>query len=57
MVAAGAQMCIAFHRRLAYSRGTKDCVRRALEAGIPAYLIDSEATEHRQLRADDERLS
>jgi hypothetical protein len=35
MVAAGAEMCIAFHRLLAGSKGTKDCVRRALEAGIP----------------------
>jgi hypothetical protein len=41
MVAAGAEMCVAFHRFLAGSRGTKDCVRRANEAGIPTYLIDS----------------
>jgi hypothetical protein len=57
MVAAAAEMCFTFHRFLAGCSGTKDCVRRALEAGIPTYLIDSEATEQRQLRADDERLS
>jgi hypothetical protein len=42
MVAAGAGMCVAFHRFLRQSRGTKDCVRRAIEVGIPTYLIDSE---------------
>jgi hypothetical protein len=35
LVAAGAGMGVAFHRLLAKSRGTKDCVRRAIEAGIP----------------------
>jgi hypothetical protein len=53
MVAAGAEMCIAFHRRLAWSRRTKDCVRRAIAAGIPAYLIDSEQARPRRLRAGD----
>jgi hypothetical protein len=50
MVAAGAEMCIAFHRFLTESRGTKGCVRRAIEAGIPTYLIDSEMAEPRRLR-------
>jgi hypothetical protein len=43
MVAAGAGMCVAFHRFLARSRGTKDCVRRAIEAGFllrQATLVD-----------------
>jgi hypothetical protein len=57
MVAAGAEMCIAFHRFLTGSRATKDCVRRALDAGIPTYLIDSETAKPRRLRADDGRLS
>jgi hypothetical protein len=57
MVAAGAEMCLVFHRFLTGSRGTKDCVRRALEAGIPTYLIESEAAEQRRLRANDEQLS
>jgi hypothetical protein len=46
-------MCIALHRFLATSRGTKDRVRRALEAGIPTYLIDSEKAEPRRLWAGD----
>src|SRR4051812_2287146 len=41
LVAAGAAMCLAFHRAITASRGTRDCVRRALGAGIPTYLIDS----------------
>jgi hypothetical protein len=57
MVAAGADMCVAFHRFLTESRVTKDCVRRAIEAGIPTYLIDSDKAEPRRLRADDGRLS
>jgi hypothetical protein len=57
MVAAGADLCVAFHRFLAGSKGTKDCVRRAIVAGIPTYLIDSEQAEPRRLRADDGRLS
>jgi hypothetical protein len=57
MVKAGAEMCVAFHRFLAESRETKDCVRRAIEAGIPTYLIDSENAEPTRLRADDGRLN
>jgi hypothetical protein len=56
MVAAGAGMCVAFHRFLRQSRGTKDCVRRAIEAGIPTYLVDSEEARPRRLRAGDTRL-
>jgi len=56
MVAAGAGMCIAFHQFLRQSRGTKDCVRRALEAGIPTYLVDSKEAQPRRLRAGDARL-
>jgi hypothetical protein len=56
MVAAGAGMCVAFHRFLRQSRGTKDCVRRAIEAGIPTYLVDSEKARPRRLRAGDARL-
>jgi hypothetical protein len=56
MVAAGAGMCVALHRFLRQSRGTKDCVRRAIEAGIPTYLIDSKAARPRRLLADDAQL-
>jgi hypothetical protein len=40
MVESGADMCIAVHGSLATSNGTKDCVRRAFEAGVPTYLVD-----------------
>jgi hypothetical protein len=49
MVDAGADFVIAVHRSLARSRGTKDCVQRAMAAGIPVYLIDSEDGEPRRL--------
>jgi copper homeostasis protein CutC len=42
MVAAGADLCIALHRSIEASKGTKDCVRQALAAGIPVYLIEDE---------------
>jgi hypothetical protein len=56
MVAAGADLCIAFHRDLAQSRGTKDCARQAIAAGIPTYLVDSEQARPQRLREDDARL-
>lgn len=49
MVDAGAVLCIAVHRDLAGSKGTKDCCRRALAAGIPTYLVDGEKVEPRRL--------
>lgn len=56
IVATGAEMCLAFHRAIGASKGTKDCVRRAIGAGIPTYLVDSERAEPRRLRAGDARL-
>jgi hypothetical protein len=53
MCAAGADFCIAVHRSLAWSRGTRDCVKRCLEAGIPVYLIDSEEGEPRRVHESD----
>jgi hypothetical protein len=50
MLAAGADQRLTFHRLLARSRGTKDCVRRAIEPRIPTYLIDSEEAWPRRLR-------
>jgi hypothetical protein len=43
MVAAGAGMCVAFHRVLRQSRGTKDCVRRALALRLSAGETDLKA--------------
>src|SRR5262249_54521040 len=56
MIAAGADMCIAFHRFLARSKGTKDCARRAIAAGIPTYLIDSAEGRPSRIREGDKRL-
>jgi hypothetical protein len=51
MVAAGAAFCLAVHRSLAGSLGTQDCVRKALAAAIPVYLIDRVAAEPRRIRS------
>lgn len=40
MVDGGARFAIAVHRDLANSKGTMDCVRRCLAAGIPVYHVD-----------------
>jgi len=56
MIRLGAQMCLPFHWAISSSKGTKDCARRAIAAGIPTYLIDSERGEPRRLREGDARL-
>jgi hypothetical protein len=56
MVAAGADLCIAIHRDISASTGTKDCARQAIEAGIPTYVVESEKGRPERLRADDARL-
>ena len=50
MVAAGADFAIAVHRCLDRSRGTRDCVTRAIAAGISVYLIDSETAKPRRIQ-------
>jgi hypothetical protein len=57
MVGAGADLCIALHRSLATSKRTKDCVRQALAAGIPVYLIEDERAIPKRIHADDVRLA
>jgi hypothetical protein len=42
MVSAGADACLVFHRFLRNSKGSKDCARKALAAGIPVWLCDSD---------------
>jgi hypothetical protein len=49
MIAAGSDFVIAVHRNLAYSRGTRDLVQRALATGIPVYLIDRDDGEPRRI--------
>lgn len=55
MIDAGVDFVIAVHRNLAWSRGTRDLVKRSLKAGIPVYLIDSEDGEPRRIREIPER--
>jgi YspA, cpYpsA-related SLOG family len=56
MVQAGADLCIACHRSLASSKGTKDCIRQALAAEIPVYLIADDLAIPRRILAGDSRL-
>jgi hypothetical protein len=56
MVAKGAGLCIAVHRFLMNSKGTKDCVHQALAAGIPVWLNDSDDGEPKRLTPDDPRM-
>jgi hypothetical protein len=51
MVARGARFAVAVHPDLAGSMGTRDCVRRCLEAEIPVWLIDAAQAEPRRIRA------
>jgi hypothetical protein len=56
MIQSGVDLCIALHRTLETSKGTKDCVRQALAAGIPVYLIDGDDGMPERIEAGDERL-
>lgn len=51
MVAAGADFCLAVHKSLAWSKGTANCVKLALAAGIEVYLIASDDDPGRRIRA------
>jgi hypothetical protein len=57
MVNSGADLCIALRRTLETSKGTKDCVRQALAAGIAVWLIEDDRAVPRRVQADDERLA
>ena len=50
IVSAGASVCLDFHQAISASKGTKDCCRRAVKAGIPTFLIDSDRAEPKRLR-------
>jgi hypothetical protein len=56
MVQAGAGLCVAVHRSLASSKGTKDYIRQALAAGIAVFLIQDERAIPRRFQAGDSRL-
>jgi hypothetical protein len=53
MVDSGADLCIALHRTIAKSKGTKNCILHALNAGIPTYLIEDERGIPKRLQASD----
>jgi len=57
MIARGADLCIAPHRSITPSKRTKDCIRHALAAGIPTFLIEDERAIPRRIEAGDERLA
>jgi hypothetical protein len=57
LVGSGVQMCVAIHRFIMNSTVTKDCVRKALQANIATYLIDSPEAVPRRLRLRDRRLA
>lgn len=56
MVDAGADLCLAFHGNLKRSKGTNDCVRRAMDAGIPVWLVDSDDEGARPVRVTEDDL-
>ena len=56
MVRMGAGLCLAVHRNIRSSKGTRDCARQAIAAAIPTWLIDSDEANPVRLRADDDRL-
>jgi hypothetical protein len=57
MVQAGADLCIALHRSIETSRGTRDCIRQAIAAGISVWLIEDERGVPKRVQADDKQLA
>jgi hypothetical protein len=57
MIATKPDFAIAIHRDLARSKGTKDCVKQALAAGLRVYLFDHETGNGRRIKAEDPRLA
>jgi hypothetical protein len=56
MVQSGIDLCVAFHRSIQTSKGTKDCVKQALAAGIAVYLIADDGGRLERVLASDARL-
>jgi hypothetical protein len=57
LIKPGADLCIAVHRSVGSSQRTKDCVRQAIQAGIPTFLIEDEQAIPVRLRRAEARLS
>lgn len=56
LIKPGGDLCIASHRSFGTSRRTKDCVSQAIQADIPAFLIEDEQAIPIRLRRADPRL-
>jgi hypothetical protein len=56
MIQGGAELCIASHRSLESSRGSKDCIRQALAVGISVHLIQDERAILSRIQKGDSRL-
>jgi hypothetical protein len=52
----GADLCIAVHDRIASCPRTLDCVRQALQDGIPTYGIENQHAIARRIKRGDSRL-
>ncbi len=52
----GADLCVAVHNRVASCPRTLDCVRQALQEGIPTYGIENEHAIPRRIKRGDSRL-
>jgi hypothetical protein len=57
LIKPSADLCIALHRSVASSQRTKDCVRQAIQADIPTFLIEDEQAIPIRLRRGDPKLS
>jgi hypothetical protein len=50
LIKAGADLCIALHQSIESSELTRDCVKQAIQAGIPTFLIEDEQAVPRRLQ-------
>jgi hypothetical protein len=57
MVATKPDLCVALHRSIETSKGTKDCVKQALAGGIEVYLVEDLRGIPRLVQSSDPRLS
>lgn len=52
MVDRGASLCVAVHRHILDSKGTRDCVIRSAAAGIPVWLLQDDTGVPKRLTED-----
>ena len=57
LIKPSADLCIASHRSVGTSQRTKLCVRQAIQASIPTFLIEDEQAIPIRLRPADPRLA